>query len=94
MASLYETTTTSENETKPASNKKRSKPWEKKEEITLIVEVINREQLLFGELKGPGSKSIQEKRADGLSEIVDILNSYVKYVYLNKLTTFAVCYQS
>ena len=62
MASLYETTTTSENETKPASNKKRSKPWEKKEEITLIVELINREQLLFGELKGPGSKSIQEKR--------------------------------
>ena len=37
--------------------KKKNKSWDEKEEITIIIEVLEREQTLFGELKGSGVKS-------------------------------------
>ena len=40
--------------------KKRSKPWGEVEEVTLIKEVLEREEVLFGGLKGCGAKSIHQ----------------------------------
>ena len=52
-----------------------SKPWEEKEETALIVEVLERVHTLFGDIKGPGTKSIHRKRIYVWQEITDLLNS-------------------
>ena len=53
---------------------KRSKPWEEKEETALIVEVLEREHTLFGDMKGPGTKSIHRERINTWQEITGLLN--------------------
>ena len=36
---------------------------------------LEREGTLFGDMKGPGTKSIHRKRTDAWQEITDLLNS-------------------
>lgn len=68
--------------------KKRGRPWEEKEEITLMIEVLEREHKLFGEMKGPGIKSVHRKRNDAWQEITDILNSYVSAILIKYKSLF------
>ncbi|XP_071095154.1 uncharacterized protein [Haliotis cracherodii] len=51
------------------------KGWSEAEEVCLIQEVVQREQLLFGEIKGSLVKSIHRQRTDGWKSITDILNT-------------------
>ena len=57
--------------------KKRSKPWGEVEEVTLIQEVLEREEVLFGGLKGCGAKSIHQQRTEGWQQVADVLKAYV-----------------
>ena len=66
--------------------KKKNKSWDEKEEITIIIEVLEREQTLFGELKGSGVKSIHRKRLDAWQEVADILNSYELFLSTERQT--------
>ena len=77
---------------KMETNKKEVKPKKQKqpvlsekEEVTLIIEVLEREHALFGDIKGAGAKSIQRKRQDAWLEIVDVLQSYGFIHLLNKV---------
>ncbi|XP_046378000.2 uncharacterized protein LOC124150120 [Haliotis rufescens] len=56
-------------------SRRRGKGWSEAEEVCLIQEVVQREQLLFGEIKGSGVKSIHRQRTDGWQSITDILNT-------------------
>ena len=74
---------TNKKEVKP---KKQKQPvWSEKEEVTLIIEVLEREHALFGDIKGAGAKSVQRKRQDAWLEIVDVLQSYGFIHLLNKV---------
>ena len=59
----------------------------RKEDTALIIEVLEREHILFDEIKGSGVKSIQRKRQDSWQDVTDILNSYQLlyklYIYLS-----------
>ena len=57
------------------AKKRRARPWSKGEEVALIEEVLGKEELLFGELKGPDVKSIGRKRADAWAGIAAKLSS-------------------
>ena len=65
------------------ATKAKGKAWEEKEDIALIIEVLEREHMLFGEIKGAGVKSIQRKRQDSWQDVTDILNSYELFYRLN-----------
>ena len=39
---------------KKKARKSKEKPWEEKEDMALIIEVLEREHILFGEIKGSG----------------------------------------
>ena len=60
--------------------KRRSKPWGQIEEKTLIKEVLERENVLFGTIKGCGTKTIHQVRMEGWQEVADILRAYVLWV--------------
>lgn len=61
-------------DTPPPAKKPRAVRWLEAEEKTLIDEVLEREGVLFGELKGVGIKSIGRRRNDAWSAIADILS--------------------
>ena len=49
--------------------KAKGKSWEEKEDISLIIEVLKRTHMLFGEIRGSGVKSIQRKRQDSWQDV-------------------------
>ena len=57
--------------------KKWSKPWGEVEEVTLIKEVLEREEVLFGGLKGCDAKSIHQQCTEGWQQVADVLKAYV-----------------
>ena len=69
-----------ETEKKNVQEKKR-KSWDEKEEISYN-KVLEREQTLFGELKG----SIHRRRLDAWQEVADILNSYELFLSTERQT--------
>ena len=62
--------------TKKKDGKSKGKTWDEKEDTALIIEVLEREHILFGEIRGSGVKSIQRRRQDCWQEVTDVLNSY------------------
>lgn len=60
---------------KKSKKQKKQPPWDEKEDVTLIIEVLEREHALFGDIKGSGAKSIHRKRQECWQEVVDILQS-------------------
>ena len=50
------------------------------EEKTLIKEVLERENVLFGTIKGFGMKTLHQLRTEGWQEVTDILRAYVSCV--------------
>ena len=61
---------------KKSKKQKKQPPWDEKEDVTLIIEVFEREHALFGDIKGSGAKSIHRKRQECWQEFVDIIQSY------------------
>lgn len=57
------------------SEKKTRTKWSTDEETSLISAVLDREDVLFGEFKGPGGKSGVAKRRQGWEEVADVLNA-------------------
>lgn len=55
------------------SDKKTRTKWSADEETCLISAVLDREDVLFGEFKGPGGKSGVAKRRQGWEEVADVL---------------------
>ena len=56
--------------------KSKGETWGEKDDTALIIEVLEREHILFGEIRGSGVKSIQRKRQDCWQEVTDVLKSY------------------
>ena len=77
---------------KTEKKKGERKSWEEKDDICLIKEVLEREHLLFGEIKGSGGKSIQRKRQDAWQDVTDILNSYdfLPYLFIHRPRSIAI----
>ena len=61
---------------KKSKKQKKQPSWDEKEDVTLIIEVLEREHALFGDIKGSGAKSVHRKRQECWQEVVDILQSY------------------
>eukprot|EP00105_Crassostrea_gigas_P007526 XP_011421804.1 PREDICTED: myb/SANT-like DNA-binding domain-containing protein 4 [Crassostrea gigas] len=57
------------------SDKKTRTKWSADEETCLISAVLDREDVLFGEFKGPGGKSGVAKRRQGWEEVADAINA-------------------
>ena len=57
--------------------KKRGKAWGEIEEKFLIREVLQREDSLFGVIRGCGTKSVHRIRTDAWRQVADALKSYV-----------------
>ena len=57
------------------------KPWGWGiEEKTLIKETLERENVLFGTIKGCGTKTVHQLHTEGWQEVADILRAYVSCV--------------
>jgi len=50
--------------------KRRSKPWREVEEKTLIREVLQRENVLFGTKKGRGTKTVHQQWIEGGNKLL------------------------
>ena len=57
--------------------KKRGKAWGEIEEKFLIREVLQREDSLFGVIRGCGTKYVHRIRTDAWRQVADALKSYV-----------------
>ena len=61
---------------KKSKKQKKQPPWDEKDVTLIIIEVLEREHALFGDIKGSGAKSIHRKRQECWQEVVDIIQSY------------------